>query len=103
MNDKSKTKKTAFAMSEEEFQQILQEQERSEPFDDKALEKFVRKPKELSLYDKFISVTNFFLLFFLLYVICACSIISSIKGCMEPFVAVPIAFLCMIGIVVLAQ
>ena len=41
MNDKSKTKKTAFAMSEEKFQQILQEQERSEPFDDKALEKFV--------------------------------------------------------------
>ena len=102
MNDKSKTEKNSFQeMSEKEFQQILEEQERlyEEPFVDEALEEFVRKPEELNL---FISVTHFFPLFFLFCVICACSIISGIKGWMEPFVAVPIAFLSMIGIVVLA-
>lgn len=75
MNDKSQTEKTAFGMSEEKFQQMLEEQERSETFEDKALEQFVRKPEESNLYDKFISITHFFLLFFLLCVICACSII----------------------------
>lgn len=102
MNDKSKTEKTAFGMLEEEFQQMLGEQERSEPFEDKALEQFVRKPKESNLYDTFISITHYFLLFFLLCFICACSIISSTKGWMEPYVAVPIAILSMIGIVILA-
>lgn len=102
MNDESKTEKTAFGMSEEEFQQMLEEQERSEPFKDKALEQFVRKPEESNLYDKFISVTHFFLLFFLLCVICTCSIISSTKGWMESFVVALIAVLSMIGIVMLA-
>ena len=104
MNDKRMTEKTAFEMSEEEFQQMLKEQERSykETFKDETLEQFVKKPEELNLYDKFISFTHFFLLFFLLCIICAYSIISSTKGWMEPFVSVPIAFLSMIGIVVLA-
>ncbi len=102
MNDKSQTEKIAFEMSEEKFQQMLEEQERSETFEDKALEQFVRKPEESNLYDKFISITHFFLLFFLLCVICACSIIGSTKGWMEPYVAVPIAILSMIGIVILA-
>lgn len=94
MDDKRMTVKKALEMSEA--------QEQSESFEDKALEQFVRKPEETNLYNKFISVSHFFLLFFLLCVICACSIISSTKGWMEPFVAIPIAFLSMIGIVVLA-
>lgn len=102
MDDKRITVKKALEMSEEEFQQMLEEQERTKPFEDKALEQFVRKPEESNLYDKFISVTHFFLLFFLLCVICSCSIIGSTKGSMEPYVAVPIAILSMIGIVMLA-
>lgn len=102
MDDKRMTVKKALEMPEEEFQQMLKEQERSEPFEDKALEQFVKKPEKSNLYDKFISVTHFFLLFFLLCVICSCSIISSTKGWMEPYVAVPIAILSMIGIVILA-
>ena len=46
MNDKSKTEKTAFGISKEEFQQMLEEQERSKPLEDKALERFVKKPEE---------------------------------------------------------
>lgn len=102
MDDKRITAKKALEMSEEEFQQMLKEQERSEPFEDEALGQFVRKPEESNLYDKFISVTHFFLLFFLLCVICACSVISATKGWMESYVAAPIAVLSMIGIVILA-
>lgn len=60
MDDKRITVKKALEMSEEEFQQMLEEQERTKPFEDKALEQFVRKPEESNLYDKFISVTHFF-------------------------------------------
>ena len=38
MNDKSKTEKTAFGISKEEFQQMLEEQKRSKPLEDEALE-----------------------------------------------------------------
>lgn len=95
MNDKRITVKTALKMSEEE-------QERSETFEDKALEQFVKKPEESNLYDKIISCMHFFLLFFLFCVICACSIINSTKGWTEPYVAVPIAILSIVGIVILA-
>ncbi len=102
MDDKRMTLKEALEMPEGEFQQRLEEQERSEPFENKALEQFVRKPEESNLYDKFISVAHFFLLF-LFCVICVCSIISSIKGWMEPYVAVFIVTLSLIGgIVILA-
>ena len=66
MNDKSKTEKTAFEISKEEFQQMLEKQERSKPLEDEALEQFVKKPKKLNLYDKIISSVDFILLFFLL-------------------------------------
>ena len=97
MNDKSKTEKTAFGMSKEEFQQMLEEQERSEPFEDKALEQFVRKPKEsnlLSKIDKIISSVNFILLFLLLCIIFTVSVVSTAKS-------IPIAILSMIGIIIL--
>ena len=46
MNDKSKTEKTAFGIPKEEFQQLLEKQERSKTLEDEALEQFVRKPEE---------------------------------------------------------
>ena len=102
MNDKSKTEKTAFGMSKKEFQQMLKEQERlsKESFEDEALKQFVRKPKKLNLYDKIKSTIDFILLFFLFSVILTVSVISSGKS-MEAYVAVPIAFLSMLGIIIL--
>ena len=102
MNDKSKTEKTAFGMSKKEFQQMLKEQERlsKESFEDEALKQFVRKPKKLNLYDKIKSTIDFILLFFLFSVILTVSVISSGKS-MEAYVAVPIAFLSIIGILIL--
>ena len=41
------------------------------------------------------------LLFFLFIVICVVSVISSVLGTMEVYVAVPIAFLSMVGIIIL--
>lgn len=101
MNDKRMTVKTAL---KEGFQQMLEEQERleKEPFEYKTLEQFVRKPKELNLDDKIISAVNFIFLFFIFCVICALSIISGVKGWMEPYVAIPIANLSMIGVLILA-
>ena len=72
MNNESKTEKTAFGISKERFQQLLEEQERSKPFEDEALEQFVRKSEESnssSKIDKIISSVNFILLFFLFCVI----------------------------------
>jgi hypothetical protein len=90
-------------MTEEKFKDMLNKQERlsKEPYDDKTLEQFVRKPKKLNLYDKIKSVVDFILLFFLFVVICVVSVISSVKGAMEVYVAVPIAFLSIIGIIIL--
>ena len=103
MNEKSKTERLAFGMTEEKFKDMLEKQERlsKEPYDDKALEQFVRKPKKSNLYDKIKLVVDFILLFFLFIVICVISVISSVKGSMEVYVAVPIAFLSIIGIIIL--
>lgn len=99
MNDKSKTEKTAFGIPKEEFQQMLEEQERSKPFEDEALEQFVRKPEESNLSiktDKIISSVNFLLLFFLFCVIFTVSVVSTAKN-------IPIAILSMIGIIILIK
>lgn len=103
MNEKSKTERLTFGMTEEKFKDMLEKQERlsKELYDDNALEQFVRKAKKLNLYDKIKSVVDFILLFFLFIVICVVSVISSIKGAMEVYVAVPIAFLSMVGIIIL--
>lgn len=105
MNKKSKTEKTAFGLTEEKFCGIMEEQERlsKESFEDEALEQFVKEPEKSNLYDKGVSTTNFILLFFLFCVICTDSVISSFKGTMEDYVAVPIALLSMIGIVILIK
>ena len=52
MNSKSKTEKTAFGIPKEEFQQLLEKQERSKTLEDEALEQFVRKPEESNLSSK---------------------------------------------------
>ena len=99
MNDKSKTEKMAFGISKEEFQQMLEEQERSNPLEDEALEQFVRKPEESNLSikaDKIISSVNFILLFFLLFVMFTVSVVSTTKN-------IPIAILSMIGIIILIK
>ena len=103
MNEKSKTERLAFGMTEEKFKDMLEKQERlsKEPYDDNALEQFVRKPKKSNFYDKIKSVVDFILLFFLFIVICVVSVISSVKGAMEVYVAVPIALLSMVGIIIL--
>ena len=105
MNEKSKTEKTAFGLTEEKFCGIMEEQERlsKESFEDEALEQFVKEPEKSNLYDKDVSTTNFILLIFLFCVICTVSVISSLKGAMEDYVAVPIALLSMIGIVILIK
>lgn len=105
MNEKSKTEKTAFGLTEKKFCRIMEEQERlsKESFEDEALEKFVKEPEKSNLYDKVVSATNFILLFFLFCVIFAVSVISSSKGEMEFYVAVPIALLSMIGIIILIK
>jgi hypothetical protein len=105
MNEKSKTEKTAFGLTEKKFYKMMEEQERlsKEPFEDKTLEQFVKEPKKSNLYDEVKSTTNFILLFFLFCVICAVSVISSLKGAMEVYVAVPNALLSMIGIVILVK
>ena len=105
MNEKSKTEKTAFGLTEEKFCGIMEEQERlsKESFEDEALEQFVKEPEKSNLYDKVVSTTNFILLFFLFCVICTASVISSLKGAMEDYVAIPIALLSMIGIVILIK
>ena len=95
MNDKSKTEKTAFGISKEEFQQMLEEQKRSKPLEDEALEQFVKKPEESNLsrkLDKIISSVNFIL--FLFCVMFTVSTISTEKN-------IPIAILSMIGIIIL--
>ena len=92
MNDKSKTEKTAFGISKEEFQQMLEEQKRSKPLEDEALEQFVKKPEESNLsrkLDKIISSVNF--LFCVMFTV---STISTEKN-------IPIAILSMIGIIIL--
>ena len=92
MNDKSKTEKTAFGISKEEFQQMLEEQKRSKPLED-----FVKKPEESNLsrkLDKIISSVNFILLLFLFCVMFTVSTISTEKN-------IPIAILSMIGIIIL--
>ncbi len=97
MNDKSKTEKTAFGISKEEFQQMLEEQKRSKPLEDEALEQFVKKPEESNLsrkLDKIISSVNFILLLFLFCVMFTVSTISTEKN-------IPIAILSMIGIIIL--
>lgn len=105
MNEKSETERLAFGITEEKFKDMLKKQERlsKEPYDDKALEQFVRKPKKLNLYDKIKSVVDFILLFFLFIVICVVSVISSVKGAMEVYIVVPIAFLSIIGIIILVM
>ena len=69
MNEKSKTEKTAFGLTEEKFCGIMEEQERlsKESFEDEALEQFVKEPEKSNLYDKVVSTTNFILLFFLFF------------------------------------
>ena len=97
MNDKSKTENTAFGISKEEFQQMLEEQKRSKPLEDEALEQFVKKPEESNLsrkLDKIISSVNFILLLFLFCVMFTVSTISTEKN-------IPIAILSMIGIIIL--
>ncbi len=98
MNNKSKTEKTAFGTSKEEFQQMSEEQERSKTFEDKALEQFVKKPKEsnLSKLDKIISGVNFILIFFLLCVMFTVSVVGTEKNG-------PIAILSMICILLLLK
>lgn len=99
MNNESKTEKTAFGISKERFQQLLEEQERSKPFEDEALEQFVRKSEESnssSKIDKIISSVNFILLFFLFCVIFTVSVVSTAKN-------IPIAILSMIGIIILIK
>ncbi len=97
MNDKSKTNNSSFLRTPEE-----QERLHEEPFEDKALEQFVRSPKESNLYYTFISVSHFFLLFFILCIIFSYSVIGCTKGWIEPLAAIPIVFLSITGIVVLA-
>ena len=65
MNEKSATETLAFGITEEKFKDMLEKQQRlsKEPYDDKALEQFVRKPKKLNLYDKIKSVVDFILFF----------------------------------------
>lgn len=105
MNEKSKTEKKAFGLTEEKFCRMMEEQERlsKESFADEALEQFVKGPEKSNLYYKVISTTHFILLFFLFCVIFTVSVISSLKGTMEDYVAVPIALLSMIGIVILIK
>ena len=90
-------------MREEKFKDMLEKQERlsKETYDNSALEQFVRKPKQSNLYYRIKSVVDFILLFFLFIVICVVSVISSVLGTMEVYVAVPIAFLSMVGIIIL--
>lgn len=47
MNEKSETERLAFGITEEKFKDMLEKQQRlsKEPYDDKALEQFVRKQK----------------------------------------------------------
>ena len=103
MNEKSKTERLAFGMTEEKLKDMLEKQERlsKETYDDNALEQFVRKPKKSNLYNKIKSVVDCILLFFLFIVICVVSVIISVKGAMEVYLAVPIAFLSMVGIIIL--
>lgn len=78
---------------------MLEEQERSKPLEDEALEQFVRKPEESNLSikaDKIISSVNFILLFFLLFVMFSVSVVSTTKN-------IPIAILSMIGIIILIK
>lgn len=93
MNNKSKTEKTAFGTSKEEFQQMSEEQERSKTFEDKALEQFVKKPKEsnLSKLDKITSAVDFILLLFLFCVMFTVSVVGTEKN-------IPIAILSVVGI-----
>ena len=54
MNEKSKTEKTAFGLTEEKFCRMMEEQGRlsKESFEDEALEQFVKGPEKSNLYDK---------------------------------------------------
>lgn len=99
MNEKSKTEKTAFGLTEEKFCRMMEEQGRlsKESFEDEALEQFVKKPEESNLsrkLDKIISSVNFILLLFLFCVMFTVSTISTEKN-------IPIAILSMIGIIIL--
>lgn len=76
---------------------MLEEQKRSKPLEDEALEQFVKKPEESNLsrkLDKIISSVNFILLLFLFCVMFTVSTISTEKN-------IPIAILSMIGIIIL--
>ena len=58
-------KRGILMLTKEEFQQMLEEQKRSKPLEDEALEQFVKKPEESNLsrkLDKIISSVNFILL-----------------------------------------
>ena len=101
MSDKSKTEKTAFGISKEEFEKTNRLLDES--FEDEALKKFVKKPEELSPFDKFKIKLDFFLIFFLFAIIFLASIIGGLTNSMEAYVAFPIAILCLIGIVILIK
>lgn len=103
MNEKSDTTRTAFGMSEEEFREMLEKTQREDSFEDKALEQFVRNPKELSLCDKIKSKVDFALLIFLYGVIFSTSIIGVVNENMEAYSGIPIAILAVIGIYILIK
>ena len=103
MNQESNEKLTSIEMSKEDFSKMFGEYERNNPFKAPALEQFVRKPEKSNLVDNIVSTTNYILLFLLFCVICAVSIISGSKGTMEPYVAISIAVLSMIGIIIIAK
>lgn len=105
MNYKKITLKTVQEMLKEKFQQILEKKEQlnKELCEDKTSEQFIKKSEEANLYDKITPTVEFILLFFLYSVICACSVLSSIKGWMELYVCVPISILSMIGIMILTM
>ena len=105
MSKKSNVEKTACSLAEEKFgnmkEQRLSESSSSE---DTALESFVKKPTESNLQDEFkISPLDSFLLIFLFCVICIVSIIYGVKGMMEPYVVIPIAFLSLSGFFILVK
>lgn len=96
------TVKKAFNLTEEEFTEMLEKEERlsEEPFVDKALEQFVRKPKEDNLYVEPNYKVSYWAMIILFSIMCIISFIGGILGSMESYVAFPIVLLCLIGIII---
>lgn len=99
MNEKS-TRKTAFGLDKEEFFNLKEEINIADgdSFEDKALEKFIKKPNSRTKLK-----LDLFFMFILFTIIFLGSIIGGVRGGMEAYVAFPVAILALIGIIIIVN